>query len=134
MSADIPDKEPLFFVAGDLVQWRREDLSSDFPASTWTLKYYLVKTSDQEVITASADGDDYAISIAAATTANYSPGVYTWQARVSKSTEIHVIDRGQMEVLTDFEQQSSGYDARTTAKTILDAISAVLEGRATKDQ
>lgn len=134
MTAEIPTTEPQSFTAGDLVQWARTDLTDDYPASEYTLTYYLVKTSYQIEIIATADGDEFAISIPTTTTADYNPGQYSWNAYASKTGERFKVDSGTMEVLVNFATQTSGYDDRTTAKTILDAIDAVLEGRATKDQ
>ena len=132
--ATIPTTEPTSFTAGDLVRCTRKDLSGNYPATTYTLKYYLVNSAGQIAITASADGVYFSVSLATSTTAAYTAGKYHWQATVEKSGERFVVDSGTMEILPNFEAQTSGYDARTSAQTIFEAVEAVLEGRATQDQ
>jgi len=129
---NIPFNEPLSFVAGDTVKWDREDLSN-YPASIWTLKYYFVKTNEQIVITASANGDHFRVVVAASVTANYSVGIYKWNAYVSKGTERYKVDEGTLEIKADYAAQTTGYDSRSHVKKTLDAIEAVIEGRATQD-
>jgi|TARA_Y100000310_G_scaffold16994_1_gene16881 hypothetical protein len=74
MAADIPTKEPTEFTAGDSVKWTRT--LGDYPASTYTLLYSLRGTAGTFDITATADGDDYSISIPAPTTSGYGAGYY----------------------------------------------------------
>jgi len=128
----IPLNEPLTLVAGDTVRWDREDLSN-YPASIWTLKYYFVKTNEQIVITASANGDYFRVVVAASVTANYPAGIYKWNAYVSKGTERYKVDEGTLEIKADYAAQTTGYDDRSHIKKTLDAIEAVIEGRATQD-
>jgi len=119
--------------AGDTWKWQRDDLSS-YPASEWTLKYYLLKTGKQIVITASADGNNFKIEVSASVTKDYPAGDYTWIAKVSKGLEEYTVDTGIIEILPDLVAATLGYDTRSHVKKVLDAIEAVLEGRATKDQ
>lgn len=116
------------------MDWRREDLSSDYPASEWTLSYAFVKSGQYFGFTASADGELFAVSIAASVTANYDPGIYHWKAYVTKGLERRTIDEGTLEVLPNFAAQTSGYDARSDAQTIFEACEALLLGKATADQ
>ena len=128
----IPTNEPSTIIAGDTWQWSRRDLS-DYPASSWTLEYYLLKADKQIKITATADGDYFKIVIAASTTAAYPAGVYRWNAYVSKDTERYKVDEGTIEIKPNYAAQTTGYDTRTHIKKVLDAIEAVIEGRATQD-
>jgi len=128
----IPTNEPSTIIAGDTWQWSRRDLS-DYPASSWTLEYYLLKADKQIKITAAADGDYFKIVIAASTTAAYPAGVYRWNAYVSKDTERYKVDEGTIEIKPNYAAQTTGYDTRTHIKKVLDAIEAVIEGRATQD-
>ena len=130
---DIPTNEPLKLRAGDTWKWRREDLTTDYPAPTWTLKYFFKKIDAAFNITATADGTRFSITVARATTAAYSPGAYTWQAIVESATERFLIESGKLDVLRDFEP-AGNFDGRSHAKKTLDAIEAVLESRASKDQ
>jgi len=119
--------------AGDTWKFTRTDLSS-YPATQWTLTYYLLKKGNQIKITATADGDNYAINVAKSVTRDYPPGQYTWIAKVSRGDEEYTVDSGAVEILPDFADAVSGYDTRSQVKRILDAIEATLEGRATIDQ
>lgn len=132
---DIATNEPNELRAGLTWQWRREDLASDYPASTWTLKYWFKKDdgSANFSLTASADGDDFAVSETAASTATRTAGDYTWVAVVTAGSEAFEVDRGTLKVLPRYDA-AANLDDRTHAKVVLDAIEAVIENRATKDQ
>lgn len=131
--SEIATTEPESKIAGDTWKWNRADLVSDYPASTWTLTYYFTNTSANFAIVATASGESFAISVAAATTAAYTAGVYHWQAFVDDGTDRYFVDSGTMEVLPDLAEAGS-VDRRTHAEKTLDAIEAVIEARATKDQ
>ena len=53
---DIPEIEPVSFIAGDTVKWTKS-LEDYLASDSWVLVYYLVKDGDQKTITASASGD-----------------------------------------------------------------------------
>lgn len=127
MSADIPTTEPATLRAGDTWAWTRS--LQDYPATTWTLKYSLVKSGVQKQITATASGTDHAVSVAKATTAAYAAGTWSWVASVTDGTSRYTVDQGTLTVLTDIEAASSGYDDRSHAQTMLDAIEAWLESK-----
>lgn len=130
---DIPSKEPSEIVAGDLATWKITD--DDFPASdSWELTYALVKSGTLIEITASADGDDHLVSVASATTANYTVGKYKYHGYFTKAGARYMRRQGEIEILTDFAAASSGFDGRSHVETTLDALESMLEGRATKDQ
>src|SRR5574343_300477 len=83
--------------AGDTIGWT--ETLSEYPASDgWTLKYRLSGKSQID-ITATADGDGYSISVAATTSAAWQAGTYAWQAYVIKSTDIHTVATGSVEIL-----------------------------------
>ena len=130
---DIPTNEPLQVTAGDSVTWKRS--FSDYPAADgWVLTYALQHSSNTKItLTASADGDDHLVSEVAATTAAWGPGIYSWQAYVTKAPDRYQVDTGTLEILPDLSALTN-YDGRSHVKKTLDAIEAVIEGRATKDQ
>lgn len=130
--SDTPTIEPLEVRAGDTWEWRREDLATDYPASTWTLTYTFVNASAKFQITASADGDEFSITVAAASS-NKPAGVYTWVAKVSYSGEVHTVGSGSITVLPDLATLTV-HDGRSHARKVLDAIEALLENRASIDQ
>lgn len=131
--ATIPTTEPIALRAGDTWQWRREDLSSDYPASAWTLKYYFRNAAAYFDVTATADGDNFAVDVAKATTASRTVGYYDWVAVVESASERHEIDAGRLQVLPDLSA-SSAYDARSFARKMLDYIEAELVSRGSSGQ
>lgn len=135
---DIPTNEPAELRLGDTWQWRREDLASDYPASTWTLTYRFKNAAGGFEIVATADGDNFAVSVLAATTAAYASGAgdYAWAAQVSSGAVKHTVDNGVLKVLPNLFSgtASAASDQRTHSEITLAAIKAVIESRASKDQ
>lgn len=132
MAYTIPTTEPTTLRAGDTWAWRREDLA-DYPASAWTLTYHFRSATAFFDVTAVADGDDFAVSVAAATTVTRAPGRYAWTAFVTAGTERYQVDSGEIEVLPDVAQ-AAPHDGRSFARQMLDAIEAALLNRASTDQ
>lgn len=133
--------EPESFAAGDLVAWKREAAALSIPtgevpkaSAGWALTYALVKSGVRIQITAAAAGDDHLVSIAAATTAAYAAGTYSWQAYVTKTTQRYLVGSGTLEILPNFAAAAAGHDARSHVKKVLDAIEAKLEVRASREQ
>lgn len=131
-----PTTEPTVLRAGDLWEWRREDLASDYPASSWTLTYRFKNAAGGFEVVATADGDFFESSVAAATSGAIAAGVYSWQARVVNGLESYTVDTGEVKVLPNLfaGTASAASDQRTHARKTLEAIEAVIEGRATTDQ
>ena len=113
--------------------WEWDASFSDYPASTHTLVYTLINSSNKISITASADDDDYTVAVATATTEAYSAGVYSYQATVTDGTDTFLVASGEITVNPSFSAATT-YDNRTHAKKVLDAIEATLEGKASQDQ
>jgi len=136
-SANYPTSEPDELVVGDRWAWLRDDLGDDYAPSLYTLKYSmrLEGTGATEIeITASGSGSDFVIEVASATTLAYAAGRYHWQAYITRDADSERVmaDSGTIEVIAN--RDASTDDPRTHARKTLDAIKAVLEGRATKDQ
>ena len=53
-------------------------------------------------ITATADGTDHAVTVAAATTGAYAAGSYQWIAWVESGAEKYTVDEGTLEVEPDY--------------------------------
>lgn len=128
MAADIPTTEPDSIRAGDTWKWTKT--LSDYPASAgWTLKYRFKNASGGFEITASASGDDFAVTVSATTTAAYAAGAYSWVAWVEGGTsEKYTTGSGTCEILADLRTglASAALDARTTARKLLDAVESWL--------
>ena len=111
---------------------------SAYPASAgWVLSHRLVLKSGVgaiSTITASASGDSHVTSVPAATTASWAPGVYTWASWVTKGSEVHNVDSGEITLLPDPRTATGGLDMRSAAQIALDAVKAMLRGVASAGQ
>ena len=136
MTASIPTTEPTELRAGDTWRWTRS--LADYPASSgWTLKYRYKNAAGGFEIVATTSGDGFSVSVAAATTTGYAAGTYAWTAWVEGGTsEKYTVDGGVCTVKADYRAAAAtvALDDRTHARKVLDAIEAVIEGRAAKDQ
>ena len=111
------------------VTWKWKKTVSDYPASEWTLTYYLRKDGATATsFSATADGDTHLVTVTAATTAGYAAGVYDIVGVVVKAAEKYVVYDGIFEVLTN-PATAGAYDPRTHARRVLDLIEAAMEGR-----
>ena len=119
----IPEIEPAEIRSGDTIKWNRTDLT-DYPATTWTLKYYLVKAGTQIVVIASASGDAHSIVLSKAATAAYPVGQYAWIAKASNGTEEYTVDSGNITVLPDLVASATGLETRSDARKIYDDLIA----------
>lgn len=118
--------------------WSWEESLDDYPADVWTLKFAMRGNANAVNITASASGLTHAISVAAADTAKYVAGKYHWEAYVEMGSgptlERYAVGSGKIELLPALFQTPSGVDVRSHAEKVLDAVEAVIEGRATQAQ
>lgn len=135
LATDIATTEPSVILAGYTLQW--EKTLSDYPASEYTLKYS-IRGPQAIDITAAADGDDHLVDINAADTEVWQEGDYWWHSYVEKGTgatfERYQIAEGRLTIKADPEALEADYDGRSHAKTMLDAIEATLQGKATDSQ
>lgn len=131
MSPTVPIIEPLEIYAGDSVTWRKSH--GDYPASDgWALRYDLSGPAESVLqVTSSGDGNAHLIEISAAITAEWAAGYYAWACRAVKGDERKTLATGTLQVKAD---PAGGADSKPHCKKVLDAIEAVLEGRATHDQ
>lgn len=130
--ATVPSTEPASIRAGDFLTWTKT--LSDYPANAgWALVYTLINGSTKLTINATASGADHLVSVAAATSAAYAAGSYTWMARVTKGTEIYTVDTGSLEVLPNLAALTT-FDGRSHARIMVSAIEAAIQGRASSTQ
>lgn len=128
MAHPIPSTEPATLRAGDTATWTKS--LADYPASAgWVLGYTFSKTGTRITFNASASGDDHLVAVTAATTAAWAAGSYTWASRVTLGAASHSVGAGSVEILPDIAAAAGGYDARSHARTTLDALEAWIEGR-----
>jgi len=132
MALTIPTTEPRVFRQGELVQWTRS--LTNFPASAWTLIYTFRSPSHEFTVTATADGDTQAAAIAAAASADIPAGDYQWQAVANDGAlDFKAVDAGLLTVDKDLALADDGFDTRTWARRMLDAIEARLKATADRD-
>lgn len=107
----------------------------DHPATEWTLAVHLRGPSVIN-LAADASGITHELLKAAADTAQFTPGVYQYVARATRTADgwVDEVDAGGVEVLRDLAAITDATDLRTHAQRSLEAIEAVLEKRATQDQ
>lgn len=130
VAAATPTTEPIALVAGDTLKFQIS--LADYPASDgWTLEYSIQNAANIETFSSSASGDDHLVTVAASATATWTPGTYRLSARAVKGAEKYTLRKGSIEVTADL---SAAVDQRSHAEIVLDAIEAMLEGKATKDQ
>lgn len=125
-----PAREPATVTAGDRVRWRRDDLADTYDAeSGWTLSYALNGPNGAAAsATVTADGNGWlAVLDASALVA----GRWAWSLFASQAVfGRYTIDSGELDVRPDPAAPGAGYDPRSHARRVLDAINATIEGRA----
>jgi len=125
--SEISSTEPARITAGDTLTWQKA--LPDYPASAgWVLSYALLGPGGKFTFAATASGDDHLVSVSAPTSAAWPAGPYNWQAYVTKGAERVTVGMGQFTVLANF---ATATDGKSTARKILEAIEAVLQGSAT---
>lgn len=128
--------EPISFVAGDTLVFEHDDPT--YSVDDWTLDYVSLKLSAGFSFTVTTgNGYTFSASVKASDTISWVAGTYRWLAQVSHNSngERHTVAEGTWDVIADYATLvSSGFDSRSHVKKVLDAIEAVIEGRATQDQ
>lgn len=125
---------PKELTVGESLEWKKS--FSDYPASEWTLVYYFRGAGKGFDAAATADGDKFEIAVAKTVTAEMSAGNYYFQAFVTKNDEKIEVDAGEVTVKASIGSLAvaTTLDDRSAVKRTLDAIVALLEGKATLDQ
>lgn len=132
-STNYPQIEPESLVAGDLWAWTRPDLAAIYDTTLYTLSYTANEESAAgETFTLTASGAVYTIE--EANTTGKVPGGYRWNAYITRNSDGArvVVASGQWAIANDLSH--GAVDSRTHAKKVLQAIEAVIEGTATKQQ
>lgn len=134
MTAAIALKEPESFVSGNTVKWEKY-IPDYLPVDGWTLKYSFRKpgTAEKFSITTTASGDNHAATITATASALLAAGEWYYQSYVEKSSEKIHIASGVLTITPDYAGTGT-IDPRTWEEITLDAIRAVIQGRATANQ
>jgi len=131
-----PETEPLTFVLGDFVQWKRTDLTTDYPLATYSAQYVSRLSSGgntEFTVVGTETGGTYLFTIPSATSADFVAGDYHWQleiVRTSDSSRI-VVQRGDWSILVDLDV--NGSDPRSHAQIMIGKIESILQGKADSD-
>ena len=134
--SNAPETEPLKFVLGDFVQWKRSDLVADYPLATYSAQYVSRLSSGgntEFTIVGTETGGTYLFTISSATSADFVAGDYHWQleiVRTSDSSRI-VIERGDWSIIVDLDV--NGSDPRSHAQIMIGKIESILQGKADSD-
>ncbi len=104
-----------------------------YPAPDWSLSVYLRGPAAID-LTATPDAPQHVLSETPATTASWAAGTYWFVARVTDGDDLHDVEEGQLEIKADLSAITGTHDGRSHSKRVLDALEAVIEGRASIDQ
>lgn len=131
-STNYPTIEPAEIIAGDFTAWDKTSLETDYPSASYTLKYSARLESGTNELEITANS--HIVELSSAITLAYTVGLYHWQAYIIRNSDSAriTLGTGVFEVVAD--NDTSTQDQRSHAKKVIDAIEAVIEKRATKDQ
>ena len=127
-------KIPAIVAAGTTITWRDDDTTVPFDqhatSADWTLKYYLRSSvSGAHTATATAYNSGWQVTISATDSASFNEGDWSYEAVISKGSEIFRLGEGKIQV-----KQSLSYtgttpgviDTRSQNKIDRDNIKAAL--------
>lgn len=134
-----PEGEPTELVVGDFIQWKRSDLSEDYPTlSGYTAEYVARITSgsfDEIKIpqSASSTNDYYLFTVGSSASSAFLPGIYRWQLEVVQTSSGNriVVDSGSFSAIADMDNSQS--DPRIHAEIMVAKIETILQGKADSD-
>lgn len=135
-AANAPTTEPEKIVVGDYIQWKRTDLSVDYPPASYTATYVARITgggSSEIQLTGTNSGGDYLFTVTSATSAGFNAGQYHWQLEIVQNSSGNriVVDRGYFDAIVDLD--INGTDPRTHAEIMVAKIESLLSGKADSD-
>ncbi len=135
-AANAPTTEPEKIVVGDYIQWKRTDLSVDYPPASYTATYVARITgggSSEVQITGTNSDGNYLFTVTSATSAGFNAGQYHWQLEIVQNSSGNriVVDRGYFDAIVDLD--INGTDPRTHAEIMVAKIESLLSGKADSD-
>lgn len=108
--------------------WDFDVSFADYSAADgYTLNFYLRGPQTLDII-GTADGAGFNLLASATATAGLVEGDYNWLMTVTKAGVVTQVGAGAVEVLPDLAAQGAGYDGRSFAKKMLDAVRKALTG------
>ena len=135
-ATNAPENEPAEIVVGDFAQWKRSDLVTDYPTSSFTAKYVARITgggANEITITGTGQTTHYLFTVNSATSANFNAGQYFYQLEILRNSDNErvVVDRGSFDILPDLDVNQA--DPRSHAEIMLTKIESLLSGKADSD-
>ena len=132
---DIPEKEPVTIYKGETVVWNRKDLT-DYPVGSYAMSWSArLESNGGTAFTATVTevDDYYKFTLDNSSTGGYTTGDYFWVLKVTQSSDSEelIIDTGKITVKDNYFGSTG--DTRSHAKTMLDKIESLIEGRADAD-
>ena len=127
MAATTPTTEPSALIAGDTAKWLKT-LADYLPSDGWVLSYTLINSAAKITFAATTSGSDFLVNVAAATTAAWAAGSYSWRSQVTKAGEVYTVGSGTITVQPSFG--ASTLDNRSFARVALANIEAYLQNSA----
>ena len=104
-----------------------------YTAPDWSLSL-IMRGPDAINLSSVDDGSSHKITATATVSAAWVPGTYWFSLRAVDGVDVVEIEDGKIEITPDLGIQVAGYDGRGHVEKVLEAIEAVIEGRASKDQ
>jgi hypothetical protein len=126
--------EPSVIVIGETLEWEKAIV--DYPPSDgWSLSYAFRGAGAGFDVTATDDNDVFQITVTAAVTVTLTAGTYYWQGMVTRTGIKHLVGEGQSLVKAGLAATATGTaaDLRSFNKKTIDAIDAMMGGKATAD-
>ncbi|RQQ37071.1 hypothetical protein [Burkholderia stagnalis] len=107
---------------------------NQYEAPAWALSVLLRGPKAINISSVAADNGAHEAQAAATTTATWPAGEYIYSVRVTSGDTVLEVASGLVTVEADLAAMPDGGDARSHAQRTLDALEAVIEKRATRDQ
>ena len=136
-ATNAPEGLPESIVVGDFVQWKRSDLVTDYPVSSYSVNYVFKRKGDKPEFTISSSGSSpsshFLFTASNSSTYAYESGEYHWQLEIVRTSDSEriVLERGEIEVIGDLDVSST--DIRSHSEIMLSKIESLLEGKADSD-
>lgn len=130
MPAEIPEKEPLEVTAGNTVVWTKD--LSDWPASTYTLTYYLRGPASIDIVATQLTevSDIHKISKSSLITALWVPGKYRWQSFASLGSTRYPVAEGEIVIHEDPASSKRTFETKSINLRILEKLEKTMEENA----
>jgi hypothetical protein len=131
--SNVKTTEPHTFTAGETVVWSKAP--GDYSASDgWALSFHLRGPGQLDQTAEAQDDGSFLFTLTAAQTAELAPGSYYWQTWAVNAGEKAVVASGRCAVAQGLAENVEAFDGRSEVKKTLDAIDALLAGKASLDQ